>query len=166
MMERRARPVAQGALLPFFILAGACQADPPPVADADDAPAWSEAEVRQEIGAFMDAYFDDLTGGDPDGVVARYEAGRATIGRYGALEALDSAALRTRYAWLETQPPGDLWWLEVDHDVLGRDAVLTTGIIGWVDTPEAADTTLITYTGLLVRTADGWRIRHEHESTS
>jgi hypothetical protein len=79
---------------------------------------------------------------------------------------VDSADLRTRYAWLETRPPGGLWWLDVDHEVLSRDAVLTTGVIGWVDAPEAPDTTLITYTGLLVRTAEGWKIRHEHESTN
>lgn len=114
----------------------------------------------------MATYFAALENGDPIGVADSYHPEAASIGGRGALETFGRAQMIERYQWLHESPPGDLWWTQVDHDVLGQDAVLTTGIIGWLSPQNAADTLLISYTGLVVRTDDGWRIRHEHESTS
>ncbi|NNM33014.1 MAG: SgcJ/EcaC family oxidoreductase [Gemmatimonadetes bacterium] len=126
---------------------------------------WSEAEIRQELDQFLDVYFAALEDGDPTAVADSYHPEAASIGGRGRMVTYSRPELVERYQWLHESPPGDLWWIQVDHEVLGPDAALTTGIIGWLDAPNAADTLLISYTGLMVRTEDGWRIRHEHEST-
>ena len=125
----------------------------------------SEAQVRQELDQFLAVYFTALEDGDPLAVADSYHPEKASIGGRGNLETYGRAEMIERYQWLHESPPHDLWWIRVYHDVLGADAALTTGVIGWLDAQNVADTLLISYTGLMVRTDDGWRIRHEHEST-
>ncbi len=52
------------------------------------------------------------------------------------------------------------------NDVLSEDAVLTTGVIGWLSEAQSTDTLWITYSGVSVRTPEGWRVIHEQESTN
>lgn len=127
---------------------------------------FSEEQVRQELDQFLAAYFTALEDGDPVAVADSYHPEAASIGGRGNLVTYGRAELIERYQWLHESPPGDLWWIRVDHEVLGADAALTTGVIGWLDAENVTDTLLISYTGLMVRTDVGWRIRHEHESTS
>ena len=127
---------------------------------------WSPGDVEAEITVFLGDYFQALLDGDPDAVTSVYHPDGASLGSYGRLASYDPAQMRERYEWLNTSPPAELWWDEVHHEVLGRDAVLTTGIIGWLGEVASQDTLWITYTGVLVRTGDGWRVIHEQESTN
>lgn len=54
-------------------------------------------------------------------------------------------------------------WEDIRVDALAQDAALVTANFYWYSRG-AADTAKLSYTGLLIKTQDGWKIKHEHES--
>ncbi|HTH55626.1 MAG TPA: nuclear transport factor 2 family protein [Cyclobacteriaceae bacterium] len=54
-------------------------------------------------------------------------------------------------------------WEDLQVDALAEDAALVTANFYWYSRG-TADTAKLSYTGLLVKTRQGWKIKHEHES--
>jgi len=54
-------------------------------------------------------------------------------------------------------------WEDMRVDVLAEDAVLVTTNFYW-HSRDMTDTAKLSYTGVLIKTQNGWKIKHEHES--
>ena len=125
--------------------------------------AWAQAEapIVAEARAFMDGYGDDLRAGNREGVAGRYDPGGAWIVHHGDVMAVTHEQVLHRYrtAW---SPPAAFEWRDLVFVPSGPDIVSVIGKFDW--TPVEGETERLSYHGLLVRSADGFRIRIEHEN--
>lgn len=119
-----------------------------------------EPAILAEARAFMDTYAEDLRTGDRAGLAARYDADGAWIVHYGEARHVIHEQIVSRYltGW---EGPAAFAWRDLTFVPAGEDAVSVIGRLDWT-TPEG-EVQRITYNGLLVRSADGLRIRIEDE---
>lgn len=120
----------------------------------------AEPPIIQEARAFMDGYAEDLRSGNRAGIAARYDAAGAWIVQYGAAMAVTHDQVIDRYAtaW---EPPAAFAWRDLVFVPAGSESVTVIGRFDWTTAGRETDRT--TYNGLLVRTANGLRIRIEDE---
>ena len=119
----------------------------------------SAAAVEAEARAFMDAYAVDLREHDREGIAARYDANGAWMIFAGEREFVPAAKLREQYltGW---QGPTSFAWRDLAYEVAGPDSVVVVGAFDW---GTDRGVRRMSYTGLLRRSGDGWRIRMENE---
>lgn len=122
----------------------------------------SEAErgrVEQEVAVFVDSLFAAMNTNDPDAIAAHYDRSDAftyvgcTSVRLG-FESLE----RIMRGYYGSRPTVSFEHELVTTRVLDRDGAVATV------TATTSDDTILYWTYVVSRTADGWRIVYEHES--
>jgi uncharacterized protein (TIGR02246 family) len=148
-------------LAAFLILAAAlpaCSAAPTP---GNTAPSSDAAAVRRELEQTFTRMADAWNAGDMPGHVAPY-ADSATMmtgrGPAGGRERI--AEMLTRAFWQDGRPLQQLRFEQVLVRPLGADGAVVTGrfILSGGERAEASGW----FTTAWERTADGWRIVHDH----
>lgn len=122
-------------------------------------PAPSAAAVEAEARAFMADYAADLREHDREGIAARYDADGAWMIFAGERQFVSAAKLREQYT-TRWQGPKTFAWRDLAYEVAGPDSVVVVGGFDW-GTDDGVER--MSYTGLLRRRAEGWRIRMENE---
>ena len=109
----------------------------------------------------MSSYAYDLRTGDREGIIARYHPDGAYLLGNGhkAFETRDSIAAHYRTQWSR---PAAFRWEDLSYEPVGADAVVVAGRFVWE--AHGREPARFSYTGLLVRSGGGLRIRLEDES--
>jgi len=113
------------------------------------------------IGAFMNAYGDDLRNGNRAGIAARYDSRGAYFMGQGRKLFRDAEEIRQRYLgpW---RAPRSFTWRELSFEAVGESAFLVLGQFDWGSAEAGVQT--YSYTGLILREGNDFRIRVEDES--
>ncbi len=142
-------------LLGCVVSVSACQ--PKPVAQSDDV-------LKQAASAFMDSYAAALRAHDTAALGRLYDPRGAYFVGNGdkRFAPRDSIAKQYRVGW---SGPQSLRFDKLSYEVLGPDAVVVVGTVHW-KTRERPDTLLFSYTGVLVKHGNEFKLRVEDESLS
>lgn len=120
-----------------------------------------KSKTKAEVQKFMDDYAVMLKDQIENVGNLYYDSGAVmTFQGRSQFRVLDS--LKSSYA----KRPKTLKyfrWEGTRVDVLTEDAALVTAYFYW-HSSRMADTAKFSYTGLLIKTPNGWKIKHEHES--
>jgi hypothetical protein len=120
-------------------------------------------DLRAQATAFFEHYAVSLRNGERQRIASYYMPTGATIILNGSRRFLTSAEIDARYRGAGWQPPAWFAWDGMEFEQLNDRQVAATGHFRWVSRGQA-DTTRMIYFGLLENTADGLRIRIEHET--
>lgn len=121
------------------------------------------AATEKELGDFYDAYAEDLRQGRREAIANRYDRrGYYRVGNGGkTFVSFEDSKNRYLNRWT---PPKSFAWKDLSFEILSKDAAAVVGLFDWqAATGEKAT---LSYTALLVKQPDGWRIRVEDESIS
>lgn len=110
---------------------------------------------------WFDSYAQDLRAGDRRAVLARYHPDGAWIVRKGVPRLLDFGQLTQRYLE-DWQPPISFEWQGLVLEPVGTGGLLAVGQFLWGR--PAGTVERMSYTGLLLRHENSWRIRLEDEN--
>lgn len=125
-------------------------------------PAFAQgASIVADAQAFMEAYGNDLRKGDREAVAAYYDRRGAYFAGNGKKQYRSYDEIHQRYAqsW---RPPVSVAWRDMSYEAVGEHAVLVIGLLDW-GTPDAGVVTF-SYSGLLLRDGQSFKIRLEDES--
>jgi ketosteroid isomerase-like protein len=115
-----------------------------------------EQSLINEITIFMDAYARMLRERDLDGMANLY-ADSASLSLQGNNQMLSLDSIRAMYQKSSRERIA-FRWEDLRIQAMGGLTVLVTAHFYWNDDGPAA------YTGVFIKTEQGWRITHEHES--
>lgn len=122
----------------------------------------AQTDVEREVRQFYDAYADDLRAHRKEAIANRYDTrGVYFMGNgYKSLETFEATKSRYLTKW---KGPKSFEWKDLSIEVLSKDAAIVLARFEW----EAAsgEKFSYSYTGVLVKRSEGWRIRVEDEST-
>lgn len=151
-----ARGARRLALLLAVLLLGGCAGAGVGAAGGGDAP----AEIARELQASADRWnAGDLTGFlEPYADAATFVSGGVLLRGKAAIE----ARYRENY-WKSGRPADTLRFAELDVRMLGADHALVNGRYLLFDAA-GAQTGTGPFSLVYARTADGWRILHDHSS--
>lgn len=153
---------SRAATLVLPVLLAGCATAAPPAADRPER-ASPAAEITGRLHASADAWNNGDLGGFLDPYLDSPET--TFVGGSGLVRGLDRvrAGYETSY-WGDGSPEQRLRFGDLEVRPLGRDHALTTGryILADGETGRTAATGLFTL--VWRRTADGWRIIHDHSS--
>ena len=123
----------------------------------ENAPAMGEAELKR----FYDEYADDLIKGRGEQIANRYDArGYYSLGNGSKkLVSFDDAKRRYTTGWTA---PKSFAWKDMSFELLSPTSATVTGLFDW-ERPTGEKLTL-SYSGVLTKQSDQWRIRVEDES--
>lgn len=114
---------------------------------------------KQEIEAFMNNYADLLRAQDMAGIGNLYFENDIVMSGHGRYEVLMLDSVKARYVRSGGEPTR-FRWDRTRIELLGDSAALVTAGFYWNDDGPAS------YTGVFLKTKQGWKIKHEHESFS
>jgi hypothetical protein len=120
-------------------------------------------DLRAQATAFFEHYAVSLRNGERQRIASYYMPPGATIIINGARRFSTLAEIDARYRGAGWQPPAMFAWEGLEFEQLNDRQVAATGHFRWLSAGQA-DTTRMIYFGLLENTADGLRIRIEHET--
>jgi len=149
------RLVRSCVLVATFGLAQGCL-----VACASAPAAGPGRSIASEVRLFLNAYANDLRGGNREAIAARYHPQGAYLLGNGAKSFESFAELRSHYltAW---QPPSAFEWCDLSIEPISNDAAVVAGRFVW---QTAKVHRYFSYAALLVRHEGTLRIRLEDES--
>ncbi len=119
------------------------------------------ADPRRDVQAVLDSIAIDLTANNRASLAARYDRRGAILLGHGRLRRLPFDSMANVYGdkW---SPPVRFDWRNITIDVLNARSAVVYAQFMWYDS--ATDSSLTSYTGVLVHDGKGWRVRSEHES--
>jgi hypothetical protein len=120
-------------------------------------------DLRAQATAFFEHYAVSLRNGERQRLASYYMPAGATIIINGNRRFQTLAEIDARYRGPGWQPPARFAWEGLEFEQLNDRQLAATGHFLWVSAGQA-DTTRMIYFGLLESTADGLRIRVEHET--
>jgi hypothetical protein len=120
------------------------------------------ARVEREVKEFYDSYGEDLRRHRREEIANRYDPRGIYFMGQGNKRLETFEATKNRYL-TKWKGPKSFEWKDISIEVLSPDAAVVVGRFEWQ--AESGDAFLYSYTGLLVKTSTGWRIRVEDEST-
>ena len=138
-----------------LVLATACASSQP----APPAP----PDLRAQATAFFEHYAVSLRNGERSRIASYYMPTGATIILNGTRKFSTLAEIDALYRGAGWQPPAYFAWDGMVFEQLNDRQVAASGHFRWLSAGQA-DTTRMIYFGLLENTADGLRIRVEHET--
>ena len=138
-----------------FVLITACASSKP----APPAP----PDLRAQASAFFEHYAVSLRNGERQRIASYYMPSGATIILNGNRRHMTLAEIDALYRGAGWQPPAWFTWDGLEFEQINERQVAVTGHFRWLSSGQA-DTTRMIYFGLLENTADGLRIRIEHET--
>jgi uncharacterized protein (TIGR02246 family) len=146
--------------LPFALIAAVAAC-----ATGETTPEPSPRNAADEIVAMLQASAQAWNRGDLDAFLADYDENATFVGAAGMIHGRDE--IRRRYVqgyWSEGTAPDRLAFQDIDVRVTGPRSATAVGryILRDRDTNERTGTG--TFTLLLARYNDGWRILHDHSS--
>lgn len=119
--------------------------------------------VEREVKDFYDAYGEDLRQHKSESIANRYDPrGYFSVGN-GRKELVPFEANKRHYL-KEWTGPKAFEWRDLTYEILSPTAVSVVGLGDW--TAASGQKTVISYTALLTKQADQWRIRVEDESVN
>ncbi|MFO6448722.1 hypothetical protein ACLBKU_16435 [Erythrobacter sp. NE805] len=118
--------------------------------------------MTRALDDWFAAYAAELEAGDRPAILARYHPEGAWMVRKGVPRLLDFAALTERYLGAAWQPPARFAWADLRIELVGSAGALAVGQFVWERANGRRE--LISYTGLLLRVEEAWKIRLEDEN--
>jgi len=141
------------ALPALLILLASCSSEP----DASEATSGVNAMLDKQVEAWNNGRLDDYLSAYAKSDSTRFAAGRVvTIG-------FESIRQRMKASYPDASSMGTLRFIDVDTDVLTEDKAVGFG--KWMRYREA-DRPWGLFTLLVVKTEEGWKILHDHTSSS
>ena len=120
-------------------------------------------DLRPQASALFEHYAVSLRNGERQRLASYYMPSGATIIFNGVRRVQTLAQIDARYRSADWQQPAFFAWDGLEFEQLNDRQVAVTGHFRWVSRGQA-DTTRMIYFGLLENTADGLRLRIEHET--
>lgn len=157
--RRTARISTERVLLSLLLLSAGC---------ATGAPAPAESDAVTAVPAMLRASAEDWNRGDLDGFLDDYLDSPETA-FVGSDVSFGVDEIRARYLrsyWSTGRPEGLLSFEDIHVRPLGSAHALARGRYVLKDRSTSRQTSTGMFTLVLVRTADGWRIIHDHSSES
>ncbi len=134
-----------------FVVILSCKNSPP-----------SYTKEKKEVEVFLDNYKHLLQNANFDSVAMLYvDTGFVSIGS-GAMTIQNIDSVKAFYARFP-KILNDFRWENTRIDILSKDAALVNSFYYWHD-KNSPDTTKFSYTGVFLKTNNGWKITNEHES--
>jgi ketosteroid isomerase-like protein len=116
----------------------------------------NERSTIDDVRAFMANYDRMLQERDMEGIADLY-ADSALLSIQGTSQMLSRDSIRAMYI-KSSREPIDFRWEDIRIQPMNANVVLVTTVFYWGgDGPSS-------YTGVFLKTENGWRITHEHES--
>lgn len=121
------------------------------------------SETERSIREFYDTYAVDLRAHRRESIAERYDRRGVYMVGNGSKSFVSYDQIKDRYLtkWLG---PKSFTWKDLSVEVLSKDSAVVTGLFEWQT--ESGTTLNYSYTGLLIRQEEKWRIRLEDESTA
>jgi ketosteroid isomerase-like protein len=125
-------------------------------------PDTSYKEEKVEIENFMNNYKRLLQNAKFDSVALLYvDTGFVLLGN-GQMDIQIMDSIKASYARMP-KTPNDFSWEKMRIDILSKRSAFVTSFFYW-DDKNKADAIKQSYTGVFIKTDNGWKIIHEHES--
>ena len=125
---------------------------------------WSYEGVdpQKAVRAVLDSIAVDLVANNRASLVARYDPhGAILLGNWG-LKAFPYDSLSTQVYGSRWSPPVRFAWHNVTIEPLGARNAIVYAQFSWVSAD--GDSSLTSYTGVLLHDGKRWRVHSEHES--